>query len=140
MAKKTEQPIFRKAEIKKGKTFKFGQKLKKGEQVFITEKFMGHSRYTYTAVRNIGDTLEFGVTRSEFEYTENEKFIVLVNRISYASRNIEVEAKDRKMAERLAFEEAGSLEFREHDADYQIDSVISKTEHKDMFPNSEIHN
>lgn len=139
MAKKVEQPIFRKAEIKKGRTFKFGQKLKKGEQVFITEKFMGHGRYAYTAVRNIGDTLEFGVTRSEFEYTDKEKFIVLVSRISYASRNIEVEATDRKEAERLANEAAGDFEFREHDADYKVDSVLSKREHEGIFPDSDIH-
>ena len=51
---------------------------------------------------------------------------VLVSRISYASRNITVEATSEKEAKKLATEEAGNFEFSEHDADYVVDSVSKK--------------
>jgi len=134
MAKnKNEKPKFRTAVIKKNKSYKFGQSLRKDEKVFIKEEFVGKGRYVYTAFRKEDDTLGFGVTRSEFEYTDKEKFVVLVTRISYSSRNIEVEATDRKEAERLANEEAGNHEFSEHDAEYKVDAVHTKSDHDNLF-------
>lgn len=133
MAKKTVQPKFRTAIIKKNKSYKFGKQLLKGEKVFIKEEFVGKGRYVYTAFRKKDDTLGFGVTRSEFEYTDKEKFVVLVTRASYSSRNIEVEATDREEAKRLATDEAGNFEFSEHDAEYTADSVCTKSEHDNLF-------
>ena len=123
----------RKAIIKKNKSFKFGQSLKKDEPVLIKESPIGKGGYAYTAFRPDNDTLGFGVTRSEFEYTEKEKFIVSVTRISYSTRNIEIEAFDRECAKSLAMDEAGGLEFSEQSAEYEANSVLSKTQHKELF-------
>lgn len=54
---------------------------------------------------------------------EKKKFKVLVTRTSYSSRNIEVEAESELEAKELAIDEAGSFEFREHDADYDVDAI-----------------
>ena len=139
MTKKTQKPTMRTATLKKRKQYRFGKFLAEGEKVFIREEFAGKGRYVYTAFRKENDTLGFGVTRSEFEYTDKQTFIVHVSRISYASRNIEVEATDRKEAEQLATEQAGDFEFSEHDADYKADSILTKEEHFNIFPNSDIH-
>lgn len=124
----------RKAIIKKSKNYKFGQNLKKDEPVFIEEKCVGKGRYVYTAFRKENDTLGLGVTRSEFEYTDKEKFIVAVTRISYSTRNIEVEAMDRNEAKSLAIDKAGDRVFTEQNADYEANSVLTSKEHGDMFP------
>lgn len=123
----------RKAIMKKNKSYKFGKALSKDEPVFIKEEFAGKGRIVYTAFRKENDTLGYGVTASEFTFTEEETFIVYVERISYSSKNIEVRAKDRKEAERLAIEQAGNLEFSEHDAEYKASNVLSKSEHKKVF-------
>ena len=133
MAKKKVHQKLRTAIIKKFKSFKFGKFLSKGEKVFIKEEFVGKGRYVYTAFRKENDTLGFGVTRSEFEYTDKEKFVVLVTRASYSSRNIEVEATDREEAKRLAIDEAGNFEFSEQNADYTTDSICTKAEHENLF-------
>lgn len=123
----------RKAIIKKNKSYKFGQSLKKGEEVLVDEKFMGKGRYVFTAFRPDNLTLGLVVTASEFEYTEKEKFIVSVTRISYSTRNIEVEAMDRKQAKELAVDEAGGEEFLEQSADYEANSIMTKKEHNNTF-------
>jgi ABC-type sulfate/molybdate transport systems ATPase subunit len=127
MAKVESAP--RKAILKKKKGY-----LNKFDEVLIKEKYMGHSRYEYTAFR-YGTPVEMGVkvTRSEFDYTENETFIVHVTRVSYSSKNIKVQAKDRKEAERLANEAAGNEEFSEQDAEYKVDLALTETEHNNLF-------
>ncbi len=124
----------RKAIIKKNKSYKFGQSLKKGEEVLIKETFGGKGRYIYTAFRPDNLILGLGVTASEFEYTEKEKFIVSVTRISYSTRNIEVEAMDRKEAKEVAIDEAGGEEFSEQSSDYEANSVLTSKEHEEIFP------
>jgi len=124
---------FRTAVLKKNKQYKFGKSLTKGEKVFITEEFAGHGRFIYTAFRKITDTLGFGVTASEFEYIDKQKFIVCVTRTSYSSRNIEVEATTRKEAEELANEKAGDFEFSEQSADYSVVAIHTKKEHEGLF-------
>lgn len=123
----------RKATIKKNKSFKFGQNLKKGEQVLIEEVPLGRGRTKFTAFRPDNKTLGMGVTRSEFEFTEKEKFIVSVTRTSYSTKNIEVEAIDKFEAERLAIDEAGNLEFSEDDAEYSTNATWAKKEHQKFF-------
>lgn len=56
-----------------------------------------------------------------------KEYEVLVRRISYASRNIVVKATSEKEAKRLAIDEAGNFEFSEHDADYEVDSISTKS-------------
>jgi len=56
----------------------------------------------------------------------SKKYIVSVCRISYAFRDIEVEAVDENHAMRLAREEAGNHEFSEKSADYTADVVREK--------------
>ena len=120
--------------MKKNKNFKFGQSLKKGEHILVKETFC-KNRSVFTAHRPGDETLEFGVTSSEFEFTEKEKFIVTVMRTSYAFHNIEVEANTRKEAENLAIDEAGSLLFSENDADYSATTTLSKSEQENLFKN-----
>lgn len=133
MATKTVKAKLRKAVLKKNKQYKFGKTLKAGESVFIKEEYAGHQRYVYTAFRKENDTVGFGLTRSEFDYTEKEKFVVSVTRISYSTRNIEVEADDRKQAKELAIDEAGGFDFSEQSADYDANSVLTEAEHKNLF-------
>jgi len=121
----------RKAKMKKNKSFKFGLSIGKGELVLIREELIRNGQYVFTAFRPNNDTLGFGVTASEFEYTDKEKFVV--TRSSFSSRNIEVEATDRKEAKLLAAEEAGNFEFTEHDVEYSSDSVFTEQEHKTLF-------
>lgn len=52
-----------------------------------------------------------------------KKFEVLVSRISYASHIIKVEAENEEKAKEKAIDEAGDIEFNDHDADYVADSV-----------------
>jgi hypothetical protein len=49
------------------------------------------------------------------------QFNITINRVSYASRNIMVNADDLESAKRTALEEAGDHEYREHDADYFVE-------------------
>ena len=133
MKKEITQPKMRTAVIKKNKSYKFGKALAKGEKVFIKEEFVGKGRYVFTAYRTKDGVLGFGVTRSEFEYTDKETFVVLVTRTSYSSKNIEVQATDREEAKRLAMDDAGSMEFSEHDADYSADAIFTKNEHENLF-------
>lgn len=116
----------RKAIIKKSKNFKFGQSLKKGEEVVISEIPIGNGNVKYMAFRNENDTLGMGVTASEFEYTEEAEFDVAVCRTAYAHRTITVRAKTRKEAETIALDEAGGLDFSENDADYTVNSVMER--------------
>ena len=51
------------------------------------------------------------------------KFTVLVSRISYSNRNIEVEATSKKEAKEKALDAAIGEEFREHDVDYTVDAI-----------------
>lgn len=52
------------------------------------------------------------------------KYTVIVNRIGYAQTDIEVEASSEDEARQKALDKAGNVEFREHDADYEVDGVI----------------
>jgi hypothetical protein len=58
------------------------------------------------------------------EYPEEHEFEVAVVRIAYGSRKIRVKAKFQFEAEQKALNEAGDYEFSEHDADYEIESVL----------------
>jgi hypothetical protein len=58
------------------------------------------------------------------EYPEDREFEVAVLRIAYGSRKIRVKAKSQFEAEQKALNEAGDYEFSEHDADYEIESVL----------------
>ena len=58
------------------------------------------------------------------EYPEEREFDVAVLRIAYGSRRIRVKAKSQFEAEQKALDEAGDYDFSEHDADYEIESVI----------------
>jgi hypothetical protein len=57
-----------------------------------------------------------------------KKYNVSVVRVSYCSREIEVEASSEEEAGMLAVEKAGDYEFNEHDADYSVDDVEEITE------------
>ena len=50
-------------------------------------------------------------------------FVCVVNRISYASREIVVDANDEAEAKRLALDYAGDESYYEHSADYECDEV-----------------
>ncbi len=58
------------------------------------------------------------------EYPEERQFEVAVLRIAYGSRKIRIKAKSQFEAEQKALNEAGDYEFSEHDADYEIESVL----------------
>jgi hypothetical protein len=51
-------------------------------------------------------------------------YIVNVCRISYASREIEVEANSAEEAEDKALDIAGNFHFNEYDAEYDVDYTI----------------
>lgn len=48
------------------------------------------------------------------------KYNVCVTRVSYACRDIIVDADTPELAREKALEEAGDYEFSEHDADYSV--------------------
>jgi hypothetical protein len=52
------------------------------------------------------------------------KYRVIVNRIGYAQTDIEIEASSEDEARQKALDKAGDIEFREHNADYEVDGVI----------------
>lgn len=113
----------KKAVMKKDRRYKFGQSLAKGQTVYIkSEKTSGG--VVYTAFKSPDEVMGLGVNKKDFAFTKT--YEVLVSRISYASRNIEVEAADAKEAKRMALDKAGDFEFSEHDADYVSDGVIEK--------------
>ncbi|MCA6372197.1 MAG: hypothetical protein IM631_12530 [Cytophagales bacterium] len=49
-----------------------------------------------------------------------QEFTVSVMRTSYAFRDIKVQAKSQKEAEKLALDEAGDHDYSEKEADYSI--------------------
>jgi hypothetical protein len=49
-----------------------------------------------------------------------KKWSVDVSRIGYGNNSIEVEASTREDAERIALEKAPSLDYSEHDSDYEV--------------------
>lgn len=118
--------VYRKAIIKKGKSFKFGQSLKKGEEVLIEEVCVGRGKYMHVAYKPNNLTVGMPVAPSEFEYTEKEKYVVMVTRISYCTKEFEVEASNRKEAEKLGHEAACNTVFGEDDAKYEIGGVYTK--------------
>jgi hypothetical protein len=100
-------------------------KLKKGTEVLVTDEGYWKGRKQYSLKLADGSNPNtFKVTDSQFEFSDKMKFMVLVSRISYASQNIEVEALNDNEAKKLALIEAGGLEFREHDADYEVDAIV----------------
>lgn len=121
-----KETVYRKAIIKKGKSYKFGQSLKKGEEVLIEEVCIGRGKYRHIAYKPNNMTLGLAVTPSEFEYTEKEKYVVVVTRISYCTKEFEVEATNRKEAANLADEAACNTVFGEDDAKYEIGGVYTK--------------
>ncbi len=48
------------------------------------------------------------------------KYRVLIERISYAYREIEIEAESQEQAEEKAHEVSGNYEYREHTAEYTV--------------------
>jgi hypothetical protein len=52
-----------------------------------------------------------------------KKFHVVVSRTSYASRTIDIWAKNKAEAKRLALDDAGNHLYNEHDADYSVDAI-----------------
>lgn len=132
---KEKQKVYRKAVIKKGKSYKFGQSLKKGQEVLIEEVCVGRGKYMYVAYKPDNMTVGMPVSPSEFEYTEKEKYVVMVTRISYCTKQFEVEANNRKEAENIADEKACDTVFGEDSAEYKIDSVFTKKQWKEMGGN-----
>jgi hypothetical protein len=51
------------------------------------------------------------------------KYNVVVTRISYAYRTLEVEAQDEATAIKIAIDKAGDYEFSESSADYAAESL-----------------
>jgi hypothetical protein len=126
MATKTQ--VLRKAVMKKNKKSDIGEKFTKGSEVFIQETCIGQGKFRYVASNDKKLVTGVAVTKSEFEFTDDETFVVMVTRISYSTRPIEVKAKDRKKAEELANIEAGNQVFKEDDAEYKIDGVYTKAQ------------
>lgn len=124
----TTTQILRKAVMKKNKTSNLKEKFIKGSEVFIQETCIGQGKFRYVASNDEKLITGVAVTPSEFEYVDDESFVVMVTRISYSTRPIEVKAKDRKKAEELANIEAGNQVFREDDAEYKIDGVYTKAQ------------
>lgn len=127
--------ILRKATMKKGKKFPALLTLKKGQEVLI-ETTIGHNgRYSYRAFEPVNTNVGFEVKASDFEFSEDETFIIGICRTSYAHAQFEVKAKTAKDAERIAHEKAGDHVFGESDASYSTTVVWSKEEfdkfHKD---------
>lgn len=123
---KTKEVILRKAVMKKNKKSDLGEVFKKGSEVFIQETPLGKGRWRYVASNDKKLVTGVAVTPSEFEFTEPEKFIVMVTRISYCTKAIEVEAINRKQAMNLADEKAGDIVFGEDNAEYKIDGCYTK--------------
>lgn len=119
--------VYRKAIIKKGKPH-----LKKDQEVLVEEVCIGRGKYMYYAYKPEDMSMAIPIAPSEFEYTEKEKYIVLVTRISTCTKQFEVEAKNRKEAENIASEEAVNVEFSEDDAEYKVDCVFTKKQWEDM--------
>ena len=118
--KLTEKPVAFQV-VKKLSTLK----VEKGTEVLVTDEGYWKGRKQYSLKLADGSNPNtFKVTESQFEFSETVKYTVLVSRISYASQNIEVEALNDNEAKKLALIEAGGLEFREHDADYEVDGVF----------------
>ena len=51
------------------------------------------------------------------------KYSVVVTRIAYAKHTMIVEAENADKAKEFALENAGDEEFREYDADYEVDFI-----------------
>mgnify|MGYP001369150262 CR=1 FL=1 len=64
----------------------------------------------------------------DLEYDEEETFVVMVTRVSYSTKAIEVKAKDRKTAEELANAEAVNQVFKEDDYEYKTGGVYTKAQ------------
>lgn len=54
-----------------------------------------------------------------------KKFVMSIKRTAYAIREIEVEAENEEQARELAFEQAGSMDFSAHDAEYSVEDIKS---------------
>lgn len=119
----------RKAVMVKHTPYKFGKRFSKGDNVEVQEVPLGRGRYSYV-VSNPADNsiLAQNVGRSFFEYDDEETFVVMVTRISYSTKAIEVKAKDRKTAEELANAEAVNQVFVEDDYEYKTGGVYTKTQ------------
>lgn len=119
----------RNAVMVKHTPYKFGKRFSKGDKVEIQEISIGRGRYSYV-VSNPNDSsiLAQNVGRSFFEYDDEETFMVMVTRVSYSTKAIEVKAKDRKTAEELANIEAGNQVFKEDDYEYKIGGVYTKAQ------------
>jgi len=126
MATKTQ--ILRKAVMKKNKKSDIGEKFLKGSEVFIQETCLGRGRFRYVASNDEKLVTGVAVTKSEFDYTDDETFVVMITRISYSTKAIEVKAKDRKTAEELANAEAVNQVFTEDDYEYKTGGVYTKAQ------------
>lgn len=137
---KTETQVLRKAIMKKSKTSNLGEKFKKGSEVFIQETFLGKGRWRYVASNDPKLVTGVGVIRSEFEFTDNEEYVVFVTRTVQACKEIVVKANDREGAKRQALEEAGNYDFGSGDhPEYEVGGVpLTVAEHKKQYPNSNL--
>jgi hypothetical protein len=137
---KTETQVLRKAVMKKNKTSDLGEKFVKGSEVFIQETFLGKGRCKYIASNDPKLVTGVAVLRSEFEYTEQEEYVVFVTRTVQACKEIVVKGKDREDAKRQALEEAGNYDFGSGDhAEYETGGVpLTIAEHKKQYPNSNL--
>ncbi len=52
-----------------------------------------------------------------------KEYTVTVNRIGYAQNEIKVKAESQKEAKRIAIDKAGSLDFSEHTAEYEVEGI-----------------
>jgi hypothetical protein len=125
--------IYRNAVIKKGKVYKFGQSLKKGQKVLIEEVCIGQGKYTYVAYSPDNMTVGMPVAPSQFEYIEKEKYVVFITRVSYCTKQFEVDASNRSEAKNLAEEKAFNTVFGEDNYGYNVENVFTKKQLEEML-------
>jgi hypothetical protein len=123
----------RKAKMKKNTKYNDGKRLSIGDEVMVKKTALTGGRESYRATNVDGKTPSFEVTPSMFEYTDDETFIVFVKRTITSYRNVQVKAKDKKEAERLALELAVNLQFDEPETEHTFHGALTESEHKNMF-------
>lgn len=122
------EPKLRKATMKKGKKFPALLSLKKGQEVLIETTIKYNGFCSYRAFEPVNTNVGFEVKASDFEFSEDETYVIGICRTSYSHATFEVKAKTRKEAEHIANEQAGDHLFSESDATYSTTSVRTKEE------------
>ena len=120
--------------MKKNTKYSDGKRLSIGESVAIQKTALAGGRESYVASRPEGKgALSMEVTPSMFEYTDDETFIVFVKREITSYRNVEVKAKTKKDAERLALELAVNLQFEEPETNHTFHGAMTESEYAKLL-------